>query len=58
MKHQALFSSKDKSKKINVVCCKIFLALKGLRILIHVELRQITVVEVKFRAQLFKAWSD
>ena len=27
MKNQALFSSKDKSKKINVVCCNFCLAL-------------------------------
>ena len=31
MKNQALFSSKDKSKKLhNVVCCNFCLALKGL----------------------------
>ena len=27
MKYQALFSSKDKSKKLNVVCCNFCLAL-------------------------------
>ena len=32
MKTQALFSSKDKSKKINVVCCNFFGRYKGLNI--------------------------
>ena len=31
MKNQALFSSKDKSKKLNVVCCNFCLALYGLK---------------------------
>ena len=30
MKNQVLFSSKDKSKKINVICCNFCLALTGL----------------------------
>ena len=38
LKHQALFSSKDKSKKvkkINVVCCNFCVAHKGLRCVVH-----------------------
>ena len=32
MKNQALFSSKDKSKKKNVICCNFRLALQGLKV--------------------------
>ena len=47
MKHQALFSSKDKSKKNSVVCCKFLfgaLLVKVMCSLLAVQTGSITVV--------------